>query len=180
MRNRNIYSINDELNTYESTESHFNLTHPNQDGIIVVLSRRGASITDILLPSIDQNGTRNYRSIVLQGGNENHFGAVRFGFHDSVNSMNMINQLPANYRFLDYHTEEWSMNVNNNKPYHVRFVRDLVQIIYEFSLTDPNEFRMTTMVATPSDTDIIADPTNNIYFNLRSRGNLSTVRDNDH
>jgi hypothetical protein len=36
---------------------------------------------------------------------------------------------------------------------------------------------MTTMVATPSNQQIIVDPTNNIYFNLRSSGNLSTVRD---
>ena len=165
------------MNSLESTESYFNLTHPNHDGIIVVLSRRGASVTDILLPSIDQNGTRNYRSIVLRGGNENHFGAIRFGFHDSVNSMNMINQLPNTYPFLNYHNEDWSMHATPNKPYHVRFVRGLVQIIYEFSSTDSNEFRMTTMVATPSNEDTIVDPTNNIYFNLRSQGNLSTVRD---
>lgn len=171
--------MSDELNTYESTEEYFNLTHPNQDGIIVVLSRRGASIVDIFLPSIDSNGTKIYRSIVLEGGNGNHFGAVRFGFHDSINSMNMINQLPSTYPFLNHHNEDWSMNVNNNKPYHVRFVRGLVQVIYEISSTDSNEFRMRTMVATPSDADIIVDPTNNVYFNLRSRGNLSTVSDNE-
>jgi hypothetical protein len=34
---------------------------------------------------------------------------------------------------------------------------------------------MKIMVATPSDQQIIVDPTNNIYFNLRSHGNLSTV-----
>jgi hypothetical protein len=36
---------------------------------------------------------------------------------------------------------------------------------------------MTTMVATPSNQQLIVDPTNNIYFNLRSHGNLSTVRE---
>jgi hypothetical protein len=34
---------------------------------------------------------------------------------------------------------------------------------------------MTTMVATPSNEETIVDPTNNIYFNLGSHGNLSTV-----
>lgn len=174
-RINNIYPINDDLNSFESSEPYFNLTHPSSGGIIVVLSRRGASITDILLPYFDRNGTKNYRSIVLKGGNENHFGAIRFGFHDSINSLNMINQLPNNYPFINYHNEDWSMHANPNKAYHVRFVRGLIQIIYEFSSTDPNEFRMTTMVATPSNEDTIVDPTNNIYFNLRSHGNLSTV-----
>jgi hypothetical protein len=173
-RINNIYPIYDELSSFESTEPYFNLTHPNNDGIIVVLSRHGASVSDILLPYTDHNGTRNYRSIVLQGGNENHFGSIRFGFHDSVNSMNMINQLPSNYKFLNYYYEDWSMYANINKPYHVRFVRGLIQVIYEFSLTNLNEFRMTTMVATPSNEETIVDPTNNIYFNLRSHGNLST------
>ena len=35
---------------------------------------------------------------------------------------------------------------------------------------------MTTIVSAPLDNQIIADPTNNIYFNLRGYGNLSTVR----
>jgi hypothetical protein len=89
----------------------------------------------------------------------------------------MINQLPSNYKFLNYYNEDWSMYANINKPYHVRFVRGLIQVIYEFSLTNLNEFRMTTMVATPSNEETIVDPTNNIYFNLRSHGNLSTVRE---
>lgn len=173
----NIYPINDDLNLFESNDSHFNLTHSNNDGIIVVLSRRGASVSDILLPYRDQNGTRNYRSIVVKGENENNFGAIRFGFHDSVNSLNVVNQLPTDYKFLDYHNKDWSMHVNRNKPHHVRFDRGLVRVIYELSLTNLNEFRMTTMVAAPSSEEITADPTNNIYFNLRSRGNLSTVRE---
>jgi hypothetical protein len=87
----------------------------------------------------------------------------------------MINQLPTNYKFLNYYNEDWSMHANIDKPYHVRFVRGLIQVIYEFSLTNLNEFCMTTMVATPSNEETIVDPTNNIYFNLGSHGNLSTV-----
>lgn len=156
-------------------EPYFNLTHPDHDGIIIVLSRHGASVNDILLPSKDNNGTKIYRSIVLKGGKENHFGSVRFGFDDSSNPLNMINQLPTNYPFLNYYNEDWSMYADINKPYRVRFVHGLVQIIYEYSNKNHNEFRMTTMVATPSNQQITVDPTNNIYFNLRSYGNLSTV-----
>ena len=87
----------------------------------------------------------------------------------------MTNQLPPNYPLLTYHRDEWAMYGDINKPYRVRFVRGLVQIIYEFSSIFPNEFVMTSMVATPSDQPIVADPTNNIYFNLRGHGNLSTV-----
>jgi len=102
------------------------------------------------------------------------FGSIRFGFDDSLNSMNMISQLPIYYPFLNYYNEDWSMYADINKPHRVRFVHGLIQIIYEFSSTNQNEFRMTTMVATPSNEQIIVDPTNNIYFNLRSYGDLST------
>jgi hypothetical protein len=34
---------------------------------------------------------------------------------------------------------------------------------------------MTTIVTAPLNEQIIVDPTNNIYFNLRGYGNLSTV-----
>jgi len=164
------YPIGDDL----ITEPYFNLTEPNNGGIIVVLSRRGASVNDILIPYTDNKGLKQYRSIVIKGGNENHFGSVRFGFDDRQNTMNMTNQLPTNYPFLNFHNEDWPMYGDKNKPYRVRFVNGLVQIIYEFSLKNLNEFIMTTMVATPSNQQIIVDPTNNIYFNLRSSGNLST------
>jgi hypothetical protein len=172
-----MYPIGDDLSSSETliTESYFNLTHPNNDGIIVVLSRHGAGVSDILIPYNDKNDTKTYRSIVVKGGNENHFGSIRFGFDDSSNSMNMINQLPTNYPFLNYYDEDWQMYADTNKPNRVRFVHGLIQIIYEFSLTNLNEFRMRIMVATPSNQQIIVDPTNNIYFNLRSYGNLSTV-----
>ena len=150
----------------------FNLTHPINDNLIVVLSRRGASVHDILLRSRDG---RSWRSLVLKGGDQSHFGAVRFGFEDPENRMQMTYQLPANYRFRKYHEEDWSMYVDVNRPSRVRFVRELVQVIYEFTSKESNEFAMITMVATPSDTETIADPTNNIYFNLRGAGDLSTV-----
>ncbi len=91
--------------------------------------------------------------------------------------MNMINQLPTNYPFLNFYNENWPMYADINKPYRVRFVNGLIQVIYEFSLINLNELVMTTMVATPSNQQLIVDPTNNIYFNLRSHGNLSTVRE---
>jgi hypothetical protein len=173
-----LFPIGDDEASSERliTEPNFNLTHPNKDGIIVVLSRHGASVNDILIPYTDNKGSRQYRSIVIKGGEENHFGSVRFGFDDPTNFMNMTNQLPTNYRFFNFSNDDWSMYGDINKPYRVRFVNDLIQIIYEFSLKNVNEFIMRTMVATPSDQQIIADPTNNIYFNLRSHGNLSTVR----
>lgn len=164
----------DGLTGRPSNDLYFNLTEPKENGIIVVLSRRGASISDILLPYYDKNGTKLYRSIVLQGGNENHFGAVRFGFHDASNSLNMIGQLPSDYPFLNYHTDDWTMFVDTIKPYRVRFVHNLIQVIYEFSSTNVSELRMTTMIATPSNQKIIGDPTNNVYFNLRGHGDLST------
>lgn len=167
-------AYDDGLTGRPTNDLYFNLTEPKENGIIVVLSRRGASISDILLPYYDKNGTKFYRSIILQGGNENHFGAVRFGFHDASNSLNMIGQLPSNYPFLNYHTDEWMMYVDTIKPYRVRFVHNLIQIIYEFSSTNVTELRMTTMIATPSNQKIAADPTNNIYFNLRGHGDLST------
>lgn len=93
--------------------------------------------------------------------------------------MNIVNQLPADYPFLNYDNEDWSMYVDINKPYRVRFVHGLIQVIYEYSNKEHTEIRMTTMVATLSDRQIIVDPTNNIYFNLRSHGNLSTVCNNE-
>ena len=65
---------------------------------------------------------------------------------------------------------------DKNKPYCIRFVNDLIEIIYEFSSSNMNEFMMTTIVSPKLHEQIIADPTNNIYFNLRGYGNLSTVR----
>jgi len=165
----------DGLTGRPTDDLYFNLTEPKENGIIVVLSRRGASVVDILLPYYNNNGTKFYRSIVLQGRNENHFGAVRFGFHDASNSLNMIGQLPSNDPFLNYYTDNWMMYVDPIKPYRVRFVRNLIQVIYEFSSTNVTEFRMTTMIAAPSNQQIVADPTNNIYFNLRGYGDLSTV-----
>jgi hypothetical protein len=158
------------------SEPYFNLTNPNNSGIIIVLSRRGASVHDILIPYYDKNGSKQYRSIVLKGGNENSYGSIRFGFDVPLNTINMTNQLPNTYPFLNYYKEDWPMYADVNKPYRVRFVYGLVQIIYEFSLNNFNEFLMTTMIATPSNQQVIVDPTNNIYFNLRSYGNLSTVR----
>jgi hypothetical protein len=89
--------------------------------------------------------------------------------------MNMSSQLPTNYPFLNFYKEDWPMYADINKPYRVRFVHGLIQIIYEFSSNNHNEFFMKTMVATPSNEQIVVDPTNNIYFNLRGSGNLSTV-----
>ena len=159
-------------------DPYFNLTHPNQNGIIVVLARRGAAIRDILIP-YNTNGMQRYRSIVLQGDNRTHFGAVRFGFEDESNPSSMINQLPMNYPFLNFYDQNWSMYADSNKPHRVRFVHDLVEVIYEFSLSNTNELIMTSIVSAPIYQSVIADPTNNIYFNLRGFGNLSTVNTNE-
>jgi hypothetical protein len=156
-------------------ETHFNLTHPNNDRLVVVVARRGASIDNIVLVSSDVNGVTTTRSIVVHGGEQSAFGCVRFGFDDPKNSLNVTNQLPINYPFVNVHQRDWSMYGDVARPHRVRFVHGLVQIIYQFSLNHPNEFSMTTMVATPSDQPVVADPTNNIYFNLRGHGNLSTV-----
>lgn len=157
-------------------DSYFNLTQPNPGGIIVIVSRRGASITDILVPYTDNHGVKQYRSIVLKVKNGNSFGSVRFGFDDETNLFNMTNQLPIDYPFLKFYNENWLMYADINKPYRVRFVNGLVEVIYEFSPSNNNEFMMTTMVSAPVNGEVIVDPTNNIYFNLRGYGNLSTVR----
>lgn len=64
-----------------------------------------------------------------------------------------------------------------NKPYRVRFVKDLIEVIYEFSSSNNNELMMTTIVSAPINGEVIVDPTNNVYFNLRGHGDLSTVRE---
>ncbi|CAF5132800.1 unnamed protein product, partial [Rotaria sp. Silwood1] len=53
------YAMDDDSSSSERliNEYYFNLTHPNHDGIIVVLSRRGASINDILIPYNDKNNS---------------------------------------------------------------------------------------------------------------------------
>ena len=120
---------------------------------------------------------RKSRSIVLKKDNDGHpFGSIRFGFDDEVNSINLTNQLPLNYPFRNFHQENWSMYGNMNKPSRVRFVNGLVEVIYEFSSSNNRELMMTTIVTSPLNEQIIVDPTNNIYFNLRGYGNLSTVR----
>ncbi|CAF4625969.1 unnamed protein product, partial [Rotaria magnacalcarata] len=48
------------------TEPYFNLTSRTQGGIIVVLSRRGASVNDILVPYVHSDGLQRYRSVVLK------------------------------------------------------------------------------------------------------------------
>jgi hypothetical protein len=88
----------------------------------------------------------------------------------------MTNQLPLNYPFLNFFNENWSMYGDINKPYRIRFVNGLIKVIYEFSSSNNNELIMTTIVSAPLNEQIIVDPTNNIYFNLRGYGNLSTVR----
>ena len=138
----------------------------------VVLSRRGASIKDILILYTNNNGTKQYRSIVLQG---QHFGSIRFGFDDKFSSLNMTNQLPLNYRFINAHNEDWSMYRNKNNPYRVDFVNNLTRVIYELS-SFKNELKMTTIVKSKLNQQIVVDPTNNIYFNLRGYGDLTTVR----
>ncbi|CAF3558216.1 unnamed protein product [Rotaria sp. Silwood1] len=170
------YAMDDDSSSSERliNEYYFNLTHPNHDGIIVVLSRRGASINDILIPYNDKNNSKQYRSIVIKGGNENYYGSVRFGFENQTNTMTMTNQLPSNYPFLNLYKEDWSMYVDKYNQHRVRFIYETIQIIYEFSLRNSNEFLMKTIVGTPFNKQIIVDLTNNIYFNLRSYGNLST------
>ena len=144
--------------------------------MIVVLSRRGASVNDILVPYTGDKGLKQYRSIVLKNDNENSFGAVRFGFDNEINSFNLTNQLPSNYRFLNFYKNDWSMYGDVDRPYRVRFVNELVEVIYEFSSSNNNELMMVTIVSAPLGDQVVADPTNNIYFNLRGYGNLSTVR----
>jgi len=90
------------------------------------------------------------------------------------NSVNITNGLPLTYPFLNFYNENWTMYGDVNKPYRIRFVNGLVEVIYEFSATNNNELLMTTMVSAPLYDQIIVDPTNNIYFNLRGYGNLST------
>ena len=68
------------------------------------------------------------------------------------------------------------MYADKTKPYRVRMVKNFIEIIYEFSSLNNNELMMKTIVSAPINEQIIVDPTNNIYFNLRGYGNLSTVR----
>lgn len=143
---------------------------------MVIVSSRGASIHDILIPYVDKEGRRQYRSIVLKSNDENAFGAIRFGFDDEVNSMNLTNQLPLNYPLMNFHRENWSMYADRTRPSRVRLVQGFIEVIYEFSSTNNKEFLMTTIVNAPLNDQIIADPTNNIYFNLRGYGDLTTVR----
>lgn len=156
-------------------QPYFNLTSRLSGGIIVVLSRRGASVHDILLPYTDSNVMQQYRSIVLKG---NQYGSIRFGFDGEMDTMNMKNQLPSDYPLLNYSEEDWTMYGDINAPDRVRFVHGLVEIVYEFSQSNRNELIMTTFVSPGLNGQIVADPTNNIYFNLRGHGNLSTVREN--
>jgi hypothetical protein len=156
-------------------DPYFNLTHPSPGGLIVILSRRGASVNDILIPYTNNRGVRQYRSVVLKSKDGNSFGSIRFGFDGEVNSINLTNQLPSNYPFLNFNNENWSMYADPNKPYRVRFVNGLIEVVYEFSSSNHNEFMMTTIVTAPLFDQIVVDPTNNIYFNLRGYGNLSTV-----
>ena len=156
-------------------EEFFNISHPNGDGILLVLARRGASIYDILIPYRDSNGHQQYRSVVLKGDDQTYFGSVRFGFDDEVNSFNMTNQLPSNYPYFDAHRQDWSMFADMNKPFRARFVDGFTEIIYEFSTSNKDEFTMKTIVSPSINQQLIVDPTNNIYFNLRGRGDLSTV-----
>jgi hypothetical protein len=153
----------------------FNLTHRISGGLVVVLSRRGAAIHDILVPTTIKNGTQQYRSIVLKGGDASGFGTVRFGEDGTTDSDNLTAALPANYPFYHAYEQEWSMFATADRPNRVRFMHGRAQVIYEFSSTNNNEFSMTTIVSTSSHQQIIVDPTNNIYFNLRGYGNLSTV-----
>ena len=111
---------------------------------------------------------------MIKGGIENHFGSVRFGFDDPRNTMNITNQLPSNYSFFNFYNEDWSMKADVNRPDRVRFDYGSIQIIYELSMKNINELMMTTIVNTPFNQQVIADPTNNIYFNLRGYGNLSS------
>ena len=175
------YQINDPFTSTEKllAEPYFNLTHPNPGGPIVVLSARGASIDDILIPYVDQQGKKQYRSIVLKNDHGNSFGSIRFGFDDEVNSINLTNQLPLNYPFINFHEENWSMYADRTRPSRVRFVNGLIEVIYEFSPSNNKEFLMSTIVSAPMNDQIIVDPTNNIYFNLRGYGDLSTVSEKE-
>ncbi len=112
----------------------------------------------------------------MKNKNGNSFGSIRFGFDEEMTSINLTNQLPSNYPFLNFYNENWSMYGDPNKPYRVRFVNGLIEVIYELSSSNHNEFMMTTIVTAPLNEQIIVDPTNNIYFNLRGYGNLNTVR----
>lgn len=171
-------SLTDDSNPSERliNKPFFNLTQ-NKNGIIVVLSRRGASVHDILIPYKNQNESEHqYRSIVIKDENERYFGSVRFGFDDPKNPLNMTSKLPDSYQFSKLHKEDWSMYMDPNNPSRVRFVHNIIQIIYEISSKDSNEFSMKTIVTPPPAQAVVVDVTNNIYFNLRSYGNLSTVR----
>lgn len=154
----------------------FNITHPYRDGLIIVLARRGASIHDILVPEKTENGQIRYRSIVLRGNAENHFGSIRFGFDDEMTSNNLTSQLPTDYPYLNAFKENWSLFADRTRPYRARFVNGLAEVIYEISRSDNNELVMTTIVSAPQNQQIIVDPTNNIFFNLRGHGDLSTVK----
>lgn len=164
---------------------YFNLTHPNPNSLIIVLSRRGAAVHDILIPSKDSQGVKQYRSIVLKNPEENHFGVVRFDFGGKVNSFNLTNQLPSNYPFFNAYKQDWLMYGDAHRPTRVRFVNDFAEVVYEFSSASTNEFLapsvheliMLTTVSAPVNGEIVVDPTNNIYFNLRGYGDLSTVSD---
>ncbi|CAF3855183.1 unnamed protein product [Rotaria magnacalcarata] len=117
------------------------------------------------------DGLQRYRSVVLKG---NHFGSIRLGFDGKTDSMDMNNQLPLNYPLLNSYNEDWSMYGDVNAPYRVRFVHGLIETIYELTSFNPNELIMTTFVSPGLNEQIVADPTNNIYFNLLGDGNLST------
>lgn len=172
-----IYSSDDSNSLTEQliSEPYYNLRHPTKDGIAIRLARRGASVNDILIPYKDETGLKTYRSIVIKGSDENNFGTVRAGFTDINNTMNITGQLPGNYPFLNLYKEDWLMYVNPNNPNRVRFVYNSSEIIYECSLNNPNEFMMKTIVSASPNQQVVTDLTNNIYFNLRSSGNLGTV-----
>ena len=144
--------------------------------MIVTLSRRGASIKDILIPIVGKDGSSTYRSVVIKGGEKDSFGSVRFGFENPSNPMDMTYQLPADYKFLNYHQQDWEMYADVERPHRACFINRLVQIVYEFSPKEPSEFTMTTIAVADSSQPITVDPTNNIYFDFRGDGNLSTVR----
>ncbi|CAF1571914.1 unnamed protein product [Adineta ricciae] len=172
-----VYQFGDPFTWTETpiSEPYFNISHPALSGLVITVSRRGAAITDVLIPYTDSLGRRQNRSIVLKDKNENyHFGAVRFGFDENVNSMNMTNQLPSNYPFLNAYKDDWIMYGNVDKPSRVRFVREYIEVIYEFSSSNDNQFIMKTIVSPPINEQMVVDPTNNIYFNLRGYGDLST------
>ncbi|CAF3478874.1 unnamed protein product [Rotaria socialis] len=170
-----VYRLDDGSISSEilSNEPYFYLKHPAKDGIIVVLSRRGALVNDILIPYKDETDLKQNRSIVVKADNENYFGSVITSSNDPNNTMNITNQLPSNHPFLNMYKEDWSMYAYADNPMRVRFVYNAAQIIYELSSNNPNEFTMKTIVSPPLNQQIVADLTNNIYFNLRGYGNLS-------